>query len=196
MKRRNLLQSIAGLPAAAAMPQAAAAQSSSPARGPDEPVKLVFATPDAPGEPSPRFFSPQEFAALTRLGDLLMPPGAGRPGAAEAEAAAFLDFLISQSPQDRRQLYRGGLAKLDELARSRAGKPFSGLSPAEAAPLLAPLAAPWTYQEPADPFARFLRSAKEDFFRATVNSRQWAAALSGRSRGAAGMGAYWFAIES
>ena len=185
---------MAAVPAAAVLP--AAAQTSAPARTADEPVKLAVSTPDAVGDPTPRFFSREDFAAFRKLGAILVPPANGRPGAEDAEAAAFLDFLISQSPEERRQLYRGGVQKLNEQARSRGGKSFAELTSADAAPILAPLTEPWTYHEPSDSFARFLRAAKDDFLQATMNSRQWAAALSGRSRGAAGMGAYWFPIES
>ncbi len=187
---------MAAVPAAAALPQAAAAQSPAPARNADEPAKLAVSTPDAVGDPTPRFFSREEFAAFQKLGAILVPQANGRPGAEEAEAAAFLDFLISQSPEERRQLYRDGVQQLNKQARSRAGKSFAELTAAEAAAILAPLSEPWTYNGPSDPFARFLRAAKDDFLQATMNSRQWAAALSGRSRGAAGMGAYWFPVES
>src|SRR5713226_4512502 len=68
------------------------------------------------------------------------------------------------------------------------------LPAADANSILAPLREAWTYQEPADLFARFLRAAKADFIEATVNSRQWAAASSGR-RGASGLNTYWFPIE-
>ena len=39
-----------------------------------------------------------------------------------------------------------------------------------------PLRAPWTYDAPADPLARFLAAAKQDVRTATVNSREYNAA--------------------
>ena len=178
------------------MPQTAVGQPA-PARNPDEPPQLATAAPDAAAEPLPRFFSHDEFAALRKLGQILVPAAAdGRPGAEEAKAAAFLDFLLGQSPADRQTLYRDGLRQLNEQARARHAQSFAALTAAQAAPILAPLAEPWTYSGPADPFARFLRAAQDDFLQATVNSRQWAQALFGRSRGAGGMGTYWFPLES
>jgi hypothetical protein len=116
------------------------------------------------------------------------------PGAAEAEAAEFLDFLIGQSPADRQTLYRDGVARLNREARSRYGKPFAELAAADADSILAPLREPWTYRGPGDPFARFLRAAKDDFRSATLNSRQWAMAASGEGRRATGLNTYWFPI--
>jgi hypothetical protein len=138
--------------------------------------------------------SAEQFAALRHLSDLVMPPVNGRAGARDAEVAEFLDFLVSKSPADRQALYRDGLDQLNRGARSRLKKPFAELTPSEAAPILAPLTAAWTYNEPADVTARFLRAAKEDILRATSNSRAWAA-TSPRTRASAGMGSYWHTIE-
>ena len=161
----------------------------------DETPKLAANAPDSVANGVLRFFDSDSFAALRRLGEILVPVGRGTPGAIEAEAAEFLDFLIGQSPADRQNLYRDGVAHLNQEARSRYGKLFGELSAADADPILAPLREAWTYQGPADPFANFLRAAKSDFIEATVNSRQWAAAGSGRSRGASGLNTYWFTIE-
>jgi len=62
--------------------------------------------------------------------------------------------------------------------------------------LLAPLRAAWTYDPPADPFARFLREAKQDIRTATMNSREWvtAAASAGGRRGG-GVGLYWYPLD-
>jgi hypothetical protein len=115
------------------------------------------------------------------------------PRSDEAQTPEFLDFLISHSPTQRQTLYRAGLEALDSAALSRFTRPFAGLNDPDAAALLAPLREPWTHAPPEAVLARFLRAAKEDIFRATVNSRQWAAASTGR-RGA-GIGSYWLAME-
>jgi hypothetical protein len=199
MKRRRMIQSVLGVSAASALPHPLIAQrsnpdSSHPPAPQDETPKLAASMPDTVGAAVPRFFDPLGFSALRRLGEILVPAHQNTPGAMEAEAAEFLDFLISQSPGDRQTLYRDGAARLNQEARSRYGKPFAQLSADATDAILAPLREPWTYQEPKDPFARFLRAAKADFLQATFNSRQWAAALSGR-RGASGLNTYWFPIE-
>ncbi len=69
---------------------------------------------------APSFFNPAQFAALRKLGGMLQPPLGGHPGALEAQAAEFLDFLIGVSPADRQKLYRDGLDTLN----AQSGKQF------------------------------------------------------------------------
>ena len=190
MKRRTVLKSILVAPAAAALQAPALAQQAS-----DELPKLAASATDAVAPAVVRFFTPDQLAALRRLAEILMPASGELPGAAEAGVAGFLDFLIGVSPADRQALYRGGLDRLNAEAQNRYGKPFAELSLAQAEPILSPLAAPWTYQGPPDLFARFLGAAKDDVMQATTNSREWADAASGRSRGAGGLGLYWHFIE-
>jgi hypothetical protein len=187
-----MIQSVLGVSAASALPHPLLAQQNKPAA--DETPKLAASAPDSVAGGVRRFFDPDGLSALRRLGEILVPARQNTPGAIEAEAAEFLDFLIGQSPADRQSLYREGTARLNQEARSRYGKTFAGLSDSEADPILAPLREAWTYQEPGDPFARFLRATKNDMIQATLNSRQWAAAASGR-RAASGLNTYWFPIE-
>jgi hypothetical protein len=184
MRRRSVLQSLAALPALTALP---AQQSETP--------KLATASADAVGEGLRRYFSAPQFAALQKLGDLLVPAAAARPSASQAHDAEFLDFLISQSPPDRQSLYRGGLDRLQSDARARYGKPFEELNAEQVDTLLAPLKQPWTYAAPTDSFARFLRAAKDDFIQATVNSREFAEAQTSAGRRAPGLGTYWYPVE-
>lgn len=189
MRRRLALQSLAGLPI---LPQIAAAQPTVENEYPN----LAAEAPDSPANPVHRYFNAEQFDALKRLGNLLMPAYAGRPSAAEAGAPEFLDFLISQSPPARQDLYRRGLDKLNTMAQQQLHKLFSTLSAGEAAPLLASLRSAWTYNPPEDELANFLREAKMDFYRATVNSREMAEAqASGGRRRATGMNPYWHIID-
>ncbi len=188
MKRRRLLQSIAALPALPAAAQTA------PAPAPEFP-KLAETAADAVGQPRGRLFGRDQMAALEKLADLLMPKAGDRPGAVEAGAPAFLDFLIGESNAARRKLYQDGLDRLNSESARLYSKPFRDASATEAKAILAPLAAKWTYAPPADPFARFLKEVKDDLMQATINSRVYAAAVSRRSRSAAGMGAYWLPLD-
>jgi hypothetical protein len=194
MKRRSLLKSAAVLPAAAALHSPAAAQTP-PAAPAFENFKLELTPVDAGSQQVPRFFTPEQIAALRKLGDLLMPKLGERPGATEAGAAEFLDFYVSQSSPDRQSLYRSGLDRLNSEARRTAGRPFAELSAEQASPILKPLSEAWTYAGPPDSFGRFLVAAKEDMMRATVNSRAYAEAMAATSRGSSGLGYYWLPIE-
>jgi hypothetical protein len=130
----------------------------------------------------PHFFTPQQFAALRKLSDVLM------PGALDAKSPEFLDFLIGHSPADRQQTYRAGLDALNE-------KGFVELGPSETDTVLSPLREPWTYDPPTDPLARFLREAKQDVRTATVNSREYSAHAPAAGRRFGGSGLYWYPLE-
>ncbi|BDC47881.1 hypothetical protein F183_A01970 [Bryobacterales bacterium F-183] len=135
----------------------------------------------------PKFFTATQFATLKKLCAILMPAGAnGAPGAVDAQVPEFLDFLLSQSPADRQQMYRAGLDGL------------KGLDDSNAAKMLAPLKQTWTYDPPKDPVAKFLRQAKLDVRQATLNSREWAkspASGGGGRRAATGAGLYWNTLD-
>ncbi len=201
MKRRRFLQTIAAAPAIAlpVVQAVPAQQSATPANPAPKPVeegpKLEYSVQDAAGEILPRFFNAQQFAALQKLSAILMPPFNGAPGALDAKAPEFLDFLISVSPAERQQLYRAGLDALNAQSTKRFSKSFAEVDAAQAGELLAPLRQAWTYEPPADPFARFLRAANQDVRTATVNSREYSAASSAGGRRASGVGQYWYTIE-
>lgn len=205
MKRRNAIQALLGFPALAAAQTAVPAQSKSAApnnQGPpvQEPagsdlVKTPVAAADIVGPGTAKFFHPQQFAALHRLASIIAPSAEELPGADEAGVAEFLDFLLSESPQDRVKLYRNGLDRLNNDARQRYQKDFDGVTADQADALLAPLRTPWTYTGPSDPFAQFLQAAKQDVLTATANSRVYIQAVSARRRNAGGVGMYWYPIE-
>jgi hypothetical protein len=163
---------------------------------PTPPPNLDTSVADEAADTVTRFFTPPQFSALRRLSDVLMPPMNGAPGALDAQAPEFLDFLISQSPAARQQIYRAGLDALNAAAHRRFTKGFAEVSVPQAAELLAPLRQPWTFDPPADPLAAFLRAAKTDVRTATVNSRTYVkhSANSGR-RGFGGQGLYWYTLD-
>jgi hypothetical protein len=193
MKRRRFIQALAATPAAPAL-LAQPAPQGQPAPPAAEP-SLRYTVAEAAAETVPHFFTAQQFAALRKLSDILNPPVSGAPGALEAQAPEFLDFLLSQSSADRQQLYRIGLDGLNAQAKKRFNKAFADLDTAQAEMLLAPLREPWTYEAPSDAVAAMLRAAKDDVRRATTNSHSWnLAATAGRTRSAGG-GLYWLPID-
>ena len=173
MKRRTWIQTALAAPMAVALPAAAQQQPAPPQR--DEFAKIDTATlAERAAEPTLKFFSPAEYAALERLAAAIFPSVGAKSGALEAGVPAFLDFLISQAPAPRQKLYRDGLARLN------VGGTLESLSE------------PWTYKPPADPFKRFLREAKTDILQATFNSREW---IEARAGGRGGTGTYYLAVE-
>ena len=154
---------------------------------------------DDTAETVPTFFSPAQFATLRRLSALLMPPMKGHPGAVEAHAAEFLDFLLGESPAPRRELYCHGLDALDIRAQQSFAKPFANLDASQADQILRPLLmpVPWPNDPPEDSVKHFLSTVHQDVRTATVNSREWnLAAASSASRASSGsVDEYWYPID-
>lgn len=163
--------------------------------------KLEVTALDLTAETETRFFTPAQLSTLRKLGAILLPPLKENPGAVEAKAPEFLDFLIGVSPEPRQKTYQFGLDHLDQQAKEKFQKPFSELEAQQADAILRPLlvARPWPQDLPADPLQSFLAQVHEDLRTATMNSREWAEA-SGKSghhfsRGFRGSGYYWFPID-
>lgn len=205
MKRRRFFKTLAAVPAGSALlaQQPGANQSApgvpvNPTRGVQPPPnansddipKLEATVPDGAADAMPHFFTAPQFAALQKVSDLMMPAGAGSPGALACGAPDFLDFLIGDSAAERQRVYRAGLDGLNAQAAKQFNKSFGDLDATQAAALLTPLRQPWTYDEPADPVARFLRVAKLDIRTATLNSRE-----AGAGRRFAGSGLYWYPLD-
>lgn len=173
----------------------AAAQQTPPA---GEPIKIGTVSADAAAEPVSRFFTSRQLAVLRHLSRLILPASNGRPGAAEAGAAEFLDFLISVSPAPRQQLYRGGLDFVDAEAERLFAKPFPEIDEQQADKILRPLLTPWTFDPPANPRQRFLAELRADLRTATMNSKEMARATANsprRRRGPGGAAPYWLPID-
>ena len=102
------------------------------------PVKIGTAVADEVAEMALRYFTSAHFSALRKLSETIMPPMNGAPGALEAGAPEFLDFLIRESPQDRQQLYKVGLDRLNAQAKKRFNKTFADLDATQTATMLAP----------------------------------------------------------
>jgi Gluconate 2-dehydrogenase subunit 3 len=192
MNRRTILKSIVAAPAAAAL------QAQTPAKEPgrvvEESPKVETAVPDSSADPVVRFFTREQFAALTHLSEVLEPATSDTPGAREARAPEFLDFLLGQSPAPRQTLYRVGLDLLNSESAHRYSRPFAALDAEQAAVVISPLRRPWTYEDPSDPLEHFLREAKADILYATRNSYEFISVVSKRNRGASGVGEFWYPL--
>jgi hypothetical protein len=152
--------------------------------------------PDAVATPKLGFFTTQQFAALRRLSDLLMPPLNGYPGAVTAGVPEFLDFLISASLADTQLLYRSGLDRLNADARKKFSAAFADLDDKQADAIVRPGLKPWMqWHPPTEPFAHFIAVAYDDIRKATTNSEAWNAAAVAAGERAPGVGLYWSPID-
>ena len=204
MRRRDFVRAMI---AAAAAPKLLLAQTVSPAPPPAAPVPWTLglngATPipktqieDALAQAGVRFFTPAQMATLERLSDVLVPPLGEKPGAVQAEAPAFLDFLIGSSPTDRGQMYRGGLDWLDAEARKQFSVPFAKLETAQADRILQPWMRTWMPDHPPmEAHADFINMAHADIRAATVNSKAWSETASTPAQESTPTGLYWYPIE-
>jgi len=179
MKRRRFFKAIAALPAAPALfsqqpPAGGRSGRGGGGRGPVNIPKFELTPADLAGDPAQRFFTPQQFSALRKLSEILVPPMRGNPGAVECGAPEFLDFLIGASPAERQKLYRAGLDALNAHAKKQYNKSFAELDAKEADALIRPLLVPvpWIHDAPKDPNVHFVTEAHSDIRTATQNSRE------------------------
>lgn len=162
------------------------------------PAKVQTIAPAQAGEPVLKFFTPAQYSTLRHAAGLLQPAYNGLPGALEAEAPEFLDFLLSVSPAPRQALYRNGLNHLAAESQRLFRKEFASLTAAEADQILRPLIVPWTFDPPADPLQHFLTDLRADLRTATTNSAPYATAAatsSRRDRGRTRPNLYWLPID-
>jgi len=209
MKRRNFVQSLLVVPATAIAAEQAAAPAA-PAQAPARPPqnfrgaqsvpKLALVQPDVGAETSTGYFNPAQFAALNKLAAVIVPPIKNNPGALDARAPEFLDFLVSHSPAPTQTLYKEGLDSLNASAKKHFHKPFAELDEKQADSIIRPLlvARAWDREIPKDPMMHFMTQVHADLRQATINSAEFAAsggAAGGRGRFNSGRRQYWKPID-
>ena len=99
----------------------------------------VHLAPDqaAAAGPAPSFFTQAEYGALSRLVDVLIPPG-DTPGAAAAGVPAYIDRVVTLNTQHQ-PLARAGLAWLESEAKRRFGRDYLTLEEPQHVAMLQPL---------------------------------------------------------
>ena len=80
-------------------------------------------------------FTTAEYATLRKLCDLIIPADEHSPGALDAGAPEFIDFLASRSDELAR-IYTGGLAWLDHEMKGRYSARFVEATPEQQAAML------------------------------------------------------------
>jgi hypothetical protein len=74
---------------------------------------------------SHRFFTPDEFAMVDELSELIIPTDEHSPGARAANAAEYIDRRLAESFGDESKLqWREGLKLVDQISVEMNGKPF------------------------------------------------------------------------
>jgi len=72
---------------------------------------------------SKTFFTPDEMATITILGDIIIPKDEVSGSASDAGVPAFIEYIVKEKPEHQTPM-RGGLRWLDLQCLNRFGKPF------------------------------------------------------------------------
>jgi hypothetical protein len=89
----------------------------------------------AGGGYAPKALAAREFATLDRLTDLILPADGGKPGAKQADVAAWIDTVLAVSDPLKGR-YTAGLAWIDAAVVQGGGKDFASAEPARQIALL------------------------------------------------------------
>jgi hypothetical protein len=161
-----------------------------------KPLPMTPLVADAVAETESHFFTAGQMATLRRLGEIFVPPLKGHPGASEAAAPEFLDFLIGASPQDRQHMYVTGLDRLEAESKQTFGASFANVSAAQADQLIRPHLRAWMNEHPpAEEYALFINIVHHDLRTATVNSQAWADAAVARGQQVPDIDLYWYPVD-
>jgi hypothetical protein len=159
-------------------------------------LPMTVLASDTLAEVTPNFFNATQTATLRHLCELFQPAYKGAPGAIDAGAPEFLDFLIGVSPDDRKHLYQSGLDNLEFQAQQRFHKSFASLEASEADQILKPGLMPWMSDHPpTDAFQHFVSVANQEIRMATQNSQVWSDADHAAGRPTPNVDLYWFPVE-
>ena len=201
MKRRQFLSAVVAAPVTATVARqpsdvrqqgegGAGLPAAPPPRPAQVPVPRASLSEPAAAPLAPTFFTAEQFTALQKAADLLVPASGGNPGARDAGAPEFLDFYIGISAADRQELYRKGLDDLNARARRRYRVPFGQLDDAQASEVLKPLFTPYAGKRSSLAYGPFVNEVRADLRVATTNSPAWAAAARAAGRPVPS-GQYW-----
>jgi gluconate 2-dehydrogenase gamma chain len=143
MERRELLKRFGSIPLAAGFVLSAARLQAA-----QEHVHKQAAKAGKAGSYAPKFFTPDEWASVCVLADVIIPKDARSGSATDALVPEFIDFILDDplaEVRDRERLQtrvRGGLAWLERECARRCGKGFVAASVEERRPLLDDIAWP------------------------------------------------------
>ncbi len=157
---------------------------------------IPSSVPDVAAVTDTRFFSPVQFATLEHLCEIFMPAMNGYPSAMAAGAPEFLDFLIGESPADRKKMYTGGLDRLQGDAMKQYHVAFSKTTAEQADSLIRPHLEAWMSDHPPrEPYKMFINVAHRDIRTATMNSQAYSAAASAAGERAPAVGLFVHPVE-
>ncbi len=140
LSRRAALKVIAGSAGAASFPILNNAQ-----HAPSKPVarlgSALGATRAATETYSPKFFNAQQLRTIDVLCEAIIPADEHSPGARAARVDVYIDTIIRDSDEPRRNFWTRGLAAIDRMAAIECGRNFRECAPEQQAAILQKLSA-------------------------------------------------------
>ena len=109
--------------------------------------------------PSPKFFTPEEFALVDELSDMIIPTDAQSGGARAAGVAAYIDSRLAEAFEpDQGVKWRDGLKAVEALSQELNGKTFLASTPEQRLAVLTRMAA--GESDPKTPAEGFFKQVK------------------------------------
>ncbi len=157
---------------------------------------IPSSVPDVAAQTDATFFTPVQYATLEHLCDIMMPAMNGYPSANAAGTPEFLEFLLGESPADRKKMYTTGLDRLQADAMKQFHVPFSKVTLEQADAIIRPHLEAWMSDHPPrEPHKLFIATVHRDIRTATLNSQAYSAAAVAAGDRAPGVGLYVHPIE-
>ncbi len=139
LSRRAALQVIAGSAGALSFPILNNAQHPS-----GQVAGLSHQLPVAQGAAraySPKFFDAQQIRTIEAICETIIPADNHSPGAKAARVYAYIDTIVADSDEERKNFWRKGLAAIDKMAAAEYGEPYTACTPEQQIALLEKLSA-------------------------------------------------------
>ena len=108
---------------------------------------------------TPQFFSAPDYAVIARLTELIIPSDE-TPGALEAGACEFVDFMVAHDAEQQPPL-RAGLSWLTDRCQREFSRPFLELTEPQQTALLEPLAYRAKHRPGEEPGQEFFRRVRD-----------------------------------
>jgi hypothetical protein len=157
---------------------------------------IPVTVPDMVATTDVRYFTATRYAALVHLCEIMMPASNGYPGAIQAGAPEFLDFLLGGSPADRQAMYNEGLDRLNADSMKKISVAFAKTDTKQADEVIRPYLKGWINDHPPkERHERFIALVHREIRTATINSPAWASAAEASGERTPGVGLYWAPID-
>lgn len=124
---------------------------------------------------APAFFTPEEFALVDELSEMIIPTDSQSPGARAAKVAAYLDGRLKEAWEETvKAKWREGLKLVQQLSQETNGRPFLQSTPDERLALLTRMAQnERTPKKPEELFFAELKSRVVDaYYTSEIGIRQ------------------------